>query len=271
MNEITQAESGARFKHVLAFEVSKATLVTKVLPSGKETTNANTAANIYSRLPSKRSAMPTSNSALVRYFSSLNPQAATTGTSAMRRTTRALPAIGRTARACVLARGIPRTPRQNRPHRRTPRRRFRTRHTRPGAASKTHCRTSGNCVLSSRGGPSLTRRVAPGAPISNTAEQGRRGLEEPADRIPREEHRRGRSEARAPRRRDGAGSKPTQSRCALSSASASSARAPILAYVPEAVGAIGTRDGRSPHRPRALDEFQRAEAREPSVVRRRPV
>jgi transposase len=46
MNEITQPESGGRFKHVLAFEVSKAELVTRVLPSGKETTLANTAANV---------------------------------------------------------------------------------------------------------------------------------------------------------------------------------------------------------------------------------
>ena len=46
MNEITQPESGVRFKHVLAFEVSKATLVTKVLPSGKESTIPNTKASV---------------------------------------------------------------------------------------------------------------------------------------------------------------------------------------------------------------------------------
>lgn len=56
MNEITQAESGARFKHVLAFEVSKATLVTKVLPSGKETTIANTAANVRRLIEKERNA-----------------------------------------------------------------------------------------------------------------------------------------------------------------------------------------------------------------------
>ena len=46
MNEITTHELGVRFKHVLAFEVSKAKLVTKVLPSGVETTIPNTATDV---------------------------------------------------------------------------------------------------------------------------------------------------------------------------------------------------------------------------------
>ncbi len=46
MNEIITAESGVRFKHVLAFEVAKAKLVTKVLPSGAEATIPNTPAAV---------------------------------------------------------------------------------------------------------------------------------------------------------------------------------------------------------------------------------
>lgn len=56
MNETNTHESGVRFKHVLAFEVSKATLVTKVLPSGVETTIANTPANVRRMIEKERKA-----------------------------------------------------------------------------------------------------------------------------------------------------------------------------------------------------------------------
>jgi transposase len=56
MNEIITHESGVRFKHVLAFEVSKAELVTKVLPSGVKTTIANTPANVRRLIEKERKA-----------------------------------------------------------------------------------------------------------------------------------------------------------------------------------------------------------------------
>ena len=56
MNEITTHESAVRFKHVLAFEVSKAKLVTKVLPSGVETTIANTAKDVRRLIDKERKA-----------------------------------------------------------------------------------------------------------------------------------------------------------------------------------------------------------------------
>lgn len=56
MNEITTHESGVRYKHVLAFEVSKAQLVTKVLPSGVETTIPNTSANVRRLIEKERKA-----------------------------------------------------------------------------------------------------------------------------------------------------------------------------------------------------------------------
>lgn len=56
MNETTQPESGVRFKHVLAFEVSKAELVTRTLPSGKETTIPNTAARVRRLIEKERKA-----------------------------------------------------------------------------------------------------------------------------------------------------------------------------------------------------------------------
>jgi len=46
MNQTTTPELRASFKHVLAFEVAKATLVTRVLPSGVEATIPNTAAAV---------------------------------------------------------------------------------------------------------------------------------------------------------------------------------------------------------------------------------
>ena len=56
MNETTTHESNLRFKHVLAFEVSKAKLVTKVLPSGVETTIANTANDVRRLIEKERKA-----------------------------------------------------------------------------------------------------------------------------------------------------------------------------------------------------------------------
>ena len=56
MNEITTPESCVRFKHVLAFEVSKATLVTKVLPSGVETTIPNASADVRRLIEKERKA-----------------------------------------------------------------------------------------------------------------------------------------------------------------------------------------------------------------------
>ena len=56
MNEITTHESRVRFKHVLAFEVSKAALVTKVLPSGVETTIPNKPADVRRLIEKERKA-----------------------------------------------------------------------------------------------------------------------------------------------------------------------------------------------------------------------
>lgn len=56
MNEITTHESCVRFKHVLAFEVSKAELVTKVLPSGVKATIPNTPANVRRLIEKERKA-----------------------------------------------------------------------------------------------------------------------------------------------------------------------------------------------------------------------
>lgn len=56
MNETITHESSVRYKHVLAFEVSKAELVTKVLPSGVETTIPNTPAEVRRLIERERKA-----------------------------------------------------------------------------------------------------------------------------------------------------------------------------------------------------------------------